>query len=205
MTGTPTPTIDGAGPIITYFGIARADGIVTQPIGVNPQGIPIFERPVAQGFFVVVEARRGPELRPVGTSTFNWSPNDPNVLPDFMIVSSRALGNGSAAVCDDGTTGPPGGVPAVSPPAFGGTQAVANAINDFSCRFDARSVQGDACTRDESAQSRFVVQNSVVQFCPRVGIGAELAFPAGDTMLTTRVRNNLGQLGAPASIIIRRL
>ena len=189
---------------MNYFGVARADGIITDPVGTSAEGYPVYERPVAQGFLIVVEAKRGPDLRPIGTSTFNWSPSDPNVLPDFMIVSGRPLGNGSAQVCDDGTTGPPGGVPAVSPPVFGGSQAVANAINDLSCRFNARSVAGDACTRDESATSRFVDPTTSVQFCPRVGIGSELAFPAGDTLLTVRVRNNLGQLGETASIVIRR-
>ena len=64
----------------------------------------------------------------------------PTVLPHFQIVASRALGNGSAAMCDDRAPAEPiGGVPAVNPPMFGGSQAVSNAINDLSCRFDARS------------------------------------------------------------------
>ena len=189
--------------MITYFGIARADGIVTAPVGVTSEGNPIFERAVPQGFFIVVEGKPGPELRPVATSTFNWSPGDPNVLPDFLIVSSRSLGNGSAQVCDDGTTGPPGGVPAVDPPTFGGTQASANAINDLACRFSARTNATDACTRDFSALSVFIDPTSSVQFCPRVGVGSEFAFPAGDTTLTVRLRNNQGQLGPPSSIVVR--
>jgi len=175
------------------------------PVGVTAEGNPIYERAVPQGFFIVVEAKRGPDLRPVGTSTFNWSPGDPNLLPDFMLVASRPLGNGSALVCDDGTTGPPGGVPAVDPPTFGGTQASANAINDLACRFSARSIAADACTRDSSALSVFIDQTSTVQFCPRVGVGSEIAFPAGDTTLTARVRNTQGQVGPPSSIVVRVL
>lgn len=167
-------------------------------------GIPVFERPVPQGFFIVVEAIRGPSGLNPGTSTFDWSPSNPNVLPDFMIVSSSALGNGSTAVCDDTPPSFIGGVPAVDPPAFGGSQFVANAINDFSCRFDARTISNDACTRTSSGDSGFVSSGpNLVQFCPTVGIGVEIAFPLGETTLTAIVRDDLGQPGLPVSIIVR--
>jgi hypothetical protein len=191
--------------VITYFGIARADGIVTSPVGVTGEGYPIYERAVPQGFFVVVEGKPGPDLRPVATSTFNWLPGDPNLLPDFMIVASRLLGNGSSLVCDDGSSGPPGGVPAIHPASFGGSQASANAINDLACRFSARSNAADACTRDFSALSVFVDSSTTVQFCPRVGIGSELAFPVGDTELTVRLRNTQGQVGFASTIVVRVL
>jgi hypothetical protein len=167
-------------------------------------GVPIFERSTPQGFFVVIEAVPGPNGTSVGQVTFDWSASDPNRLPDLLIVSSRALGNGSTAVCDDSPPSFIGGVPAVNPPSFGGTQFVANAINDFACRFTARNQSGDACTRGPTGDFAFVTSGSrVVQFCPTVGIGFELALPLGDTRFTAIVRDQNGQPGAPASIIVR--
>jgi hypothetical protein len=90
------------------MGIANADGRNTQPIGMQG-GVPIFERHVAFGFFIIVEAAAGQSGQNPGTLTFNWSPDDPNLLPNLRIVSSRALGNGSPAVCDDGPNPPIGG------------------------------------------------------------------------------------------------
>jgi hypothetical protein len=167
-------------------------------------GLPVFARPVPQGFFIVVEAITGPSGRMPGTSTFDWSASNPNVLPDFMIVSSSKLGNGSPAVCDDTPPSFIGGVPAVNPPAFGGSQFVANAINDFSCRFDARTTSSDACTRTITGDYGFVSSGlNLVQFCPTVGVGVEIAFPLGETTLTAIVKDDFGQPGLPVSIIIR--
>jgi hypothetical protein len=97
-----------------------------------------------------------------------------------------------------------GGVPAVNPPAFGGSQFVANAINDFSCRFNARTNTGDACTRTVTGDFGFVSSGpGIVQFCPTVGVGFEIAFPFGETTLTAIVKDEAGQPGQPASIIVR--
>jgi hypothetical protein len=186
-----------------HFGIASADGIVATPIG-SSNGAEIFQRSTASGFFVVIEAVPGPNGTNVGQETFNWSGSDPNRLPDLLIISSEALGNGSTTVCDDSPPSFIGGVPAVDPPSFGGTQFVANAINDFACRFTARNQSGDACTRGPTGDFAFVTgATKVVQFCPTVGIGLELAFPLGDTLLTAIVRDENGLPGAPRSIIIR--
>jgi hypothetical protein len=185
--------------------VARADGIVVAPIGTDAQGIPIFERPLPQGFFVVAEARPGVSGRPVGQTTFNWNSADPNLLPDFQLVSKNELGDGSTKVCDDGTIPPAGGVPAVDPPQFGGSQFIANAINDLGCRFNARPSSGDACTKDVFGVAKYVNPVSTMQFCPQVGIGAEIAFPVGDTLLSLRLRDVQGRPGPTAQIIIRVL
>jgi hypothetical protein len=185
------------------MGIARADGQVTQPIGTAPDGTQIFERRVAHGFFLIVEAAAGQSRRPPGLVTFNSSPSDPNRLPNLQIVVSRALGNGSGLICDDGPETPIGGVPAVDPPVFGGVQSAANAINDFACRFDARDNTTLACTRDAGQDSRFVNAATRVQYCPFLGIGSELAFLPGDTRVTARVTDDLNQPGMPRSIIVR--
>jgi hypothetical protein len=201
----PTPTLTPLtiGAEITAFGIARADGQVVQPIC---PGCTTFVRPSGSGFYIFVEGGLGISRRPVGTDTFNSDPNDPTVLPDLQIFPSRALGNGSPAVCDDGPAPdlPLGGVPGVNPPMFGGTQQAANAINDLSCRFDVRGNTTLACTRDPFTQmEEFVGQGSTVQFCTTTGVGTEVAFPPGDTTLTVRVRDVLGQPGHAATIVIR--
>lgn len=157
----------------------------------------------ASGFIIYIEAAPGISGRPVGTNTYNWDASDPNVLPDLQTLVSRALGNGSPAVCDDGPSPPIGGVPATVPPAFGGSQAAANAINDLSCRFDARSSTATACTRDSFGTYGFVNPASTVQFCTSPGVGTELAFPLGDTIVTARVRDVVGQPGQPRSIAVR--
>jgi hypothetical protein len=163
----------------------------------------VYVRPPS-GFIIFFEAKPGVSQLKLATSTFNSSLTDANLLPDFQIVTSRALGNGSATVCDVGPAPQPiGGVPAVDPPVFGGSQVASNAINDLSCRFDARSGSSQACTRDSFGTDTFVGDGSTTQFCTAPGVGAELAFSLGDTYLTARVRDIAGQPGPPASIVIR--
>ena len=152
----------------------------------------MFLRDEPQGFFVYVEFRIGISGRQIGTSTFNSVPGDPDALPDFQIVARNPLGNGSVAVCDDGSgIDPIGGVPGTDPPVFGGTQESADAINDLSCRFDARgSGETGPCTRDELGDFAMASPESAVQFCTSSGVGAEIAFPLGDTLLTARGRDS---------------
>lgn len=180
--------------------MARADGQVTQPIGTAPDGTRIFLRRVGFGFFLIAEAKAGQSNRLPGTQTFNPVPGE---LPNLHMVVSRPLGNGSALVCDNGPDPPIGGVPAVDPPMFGGSLAAANAINDLGCRFEARTNTADACTRNGLQDAAFVNAQTRVQFCPVVGVGHEIAFPLGDTRVTVRVTDILGNPGLPASIIIR--
>jgi hypothetical protein len=197
------------GPVITYFGVVRANGSVTQPIGVASDGTPIYARVLPQGFFLVIEAKPGAANRAVATNTFNSVPGNPNALPDLQIVVSRPLGNGSAMVCDAGPFEPIGGVPAIDPPIFGGNQVSANAVNDLSCRFNARTAGTDGgqapgpCTRNANGDGAFVDSATRVQFCPTTGIGSEIAFSAGDTRVTARVNDVLGEPGPPASILVR--
>lgn len=187
--------------------MARADGRVVNTIGPDGHGYLTYVRSPS-GFLIYIEAKPGVSRRPVGTVTFESDASDPNVLPDLQIVVSRPLGNGSLAVCDRGPAPDRllGGVPAVDPPTFGGSQAASNAINDLSCRFDVRSDSSVACTRDPFQQvGIFVGQGSTVQFCSSPSVGTEIAFPPGDTILTARVRDVLGQPGHPVSIVVRVL
>ncbi|MDX2168754.1 MAG: hypothetical protein SF182_16905 [Deltaproteobacteria bacterium] len=171
-------------------------------IGPQDDGYLTFVRPPS-GFIIYIEAKRGLSGLAVGSETFASDPKDPNVLPDLQVLVSRPLGNGSTAVCD--ISPPVGGVPAVVPPTFGGSQAVSNAINDFSCRFDARGSSMQACTRDGFSAYTFTEPSSTIQFCTSPGIGTELAFPLGDTIVTARVRDVAGQPGHAKSIAIRVL
>jgi len=194
---------------LTYVGIATLGGTAKTPDGADSLGRPIFDIVLQQGFFLVVEAKRGPSGLNAGTTVFDWSATDPNARPDLEVEVDRDLGSGSDYVCDAGPAPiPVGGVPGVSPSSFGLTQAVANALNDLGCRFSypfqgsttGGRTSGDACTG--SAGSYFFVDGtSVIQFCAQ--IGSELAFPSGDTVVTARLRDINGQPGLPKSIIVR--
>jgi hypothetical protein len=200
VTYTPEPI----GPEITFFGLAEANGQVPPtPLEQTEDGAPVYHRTVPQGFLIVVEAKKGASRASVGTSTFNWDPNDPEALPDFQIVSSRPLGDGSVKVCDD-MPGNLGGVPAVDPPVFSGTQAVANALNDFGCRFDVRGASSDACTKAAvTMDPSFVSSDSSKQFCSSPGVGTEIGFPTGErTRLTVRIKDVAGYPGLPSAIVV---
>src|SRR5262245_4373359 len=47
------------GPVITHFGTARADGFLSNPVGKNSEGVPIYQNPVGSGFMIVVEGKPG--------------------------------------------------------------------------------------------------------------------------------------------------
>jgi len=203
QTGTPTVTAR-PGADITYVGLARADDMVIDPIGMTSQGWPIYQRPVGYLFTIVVEAKPGPSHRAVGNSSFQSDLNDPTVRPDLEIIVSRPLGDGSPAVCDNM---PPiiGGVPAS--PSFDLTQPISNAINDFGCRFVNGSGQpigrapGEACTVFSDGEFHFVNSASMIQFC--AGIAAPFGFPMGDTVVMVRARDVTGAPGPPASFVVR--
>ena len=207
QTGTPTAT-PRPGADITYVGLARPDDTIIAPVDTTDEGWPIYERSLGYLFNIVVEAKPGPSRLRVGLNTFRSDLSDPNIRPDFEIIVSRPLGNGSAVVCDDM---PPmiGGVPAAT--SFGATQPIANAINDFGCRFvDGSGNPGgrgpdEACTMFEDGQSRFVVTSgpnaSTAQFC--AGIAEPFKFPDGDTTVTVRAHDLGGAPGAPRSFVVR--
>jgi hypothetical protein len=126
-------------------------------------------------------------------------------LADFQMVASRPLGNGSAAVCDDGPAPdePIGGVPAVDPPDFGSSQTSIDAINDLACRFDTHLTTTTACTKNALGNFSFVRPDTLIQYCTAPALGAELALPSGDTTLTLQIRDTSGNIGNQAQIIVR--
>jgi hypothetical protein len=190
------------GPEITFIGVARADDTLVEP---TPGDVPIYTRVAGAGFSIIVEGRPGLNGTEVGQSAY-----DPSLsgLPDLQIVASRALGNGSGAVCD---RYPPeaGGVPAVNPPRF--DAPLVEAINDFACRFVDGNDQpegrnrGEACVLFDDGGYDFVRHTppviSTVQYCGF--IDAVLHFPPGDTLITARLLDVDGNPGPPAQIIVR--
>ncbi|HEX7408785.1 MAG TPA: hypothetical protein VF515_14185 [Candidatus Binatia bacterium] len=184
--------------MITFFGVARGDDTLVDPIGVADDG-PIYERP-AYDFKLVVEGRPGGTLVPLGESTFS---GNPAALPDLQVEASNNLGDGSPAVCDAG------GVPAVNPFDFSAAQAPT--INDFACRF--KDGQGAplgitnpalACTvPSQSGTSSFVDRSSKIQFCGL--IDKPFSFPVGDTVVGARIRDTAGNVSRLATIVIRVL
>lgn len=167
------------------------------------EGWPIFERPFGYGFALVIEGKRGPNNKLPGVSTF-----EDFGRPDLQILVSRPLGDGSPTVCDNDPDLVIGGVPASS--SFAETQPITDAINDLACRFVdgngltmGRSRSDDACTRFPDGSFHFVDSTSRVQFCGP--IAPPFGFPAGDTVVTVRLRDQGGQVGPPASFVIRIL
>jgi hypothetical protein len=205
VTQTRTPTVTPRpGADVTFVGLARPDDQLFDPVGMTPEGWPIYERPLGYLFTVVVEAKPGPSRRPVGVNAFRYNPSDPTVRPDLEIIVSRPLGDGSLAVCDNALP-MLGGIPAS--PNFNQTQAISNAINDFACRFvngtgmpGGRQI-GDACLLFQNGEFGFANSDSTTQFC--AGIAEPFDFPSGDTVVSVRVRDSSGVPGPPASFVVR--
>ncbi|MFI5398372.1 MAG: hypothetical protein ACHQ9S_22780 [Candidatus Binatia bacterium] len=206
--GVTTPS--SVRPEITFFGLVRPDTAVLSPDSTDVVGNPVYTRNFGVGFYVVVEARPGLSGALPGTWTFNYSPTDPSVRPDLQIVPDRDLGNGSSLVCDSAPSGPgptpavaAGGVPGVNLSSVD-SQKLAEVMNDFGCRFEARTSSQDACTSpDLSGTYSFVNSTSTIQYCTSWTIGQELQFHSGDTVLTVQVRDTTGNLSDPESILVR--
>jgi hypothetical protein len=201
---TPTATPVPSGPLITFFGLTRSDDTLLSPTDTTPQGVPIYPRLVGTAFSLVVEGMPGSSGLAVGGSAYQ---SDASSLPDLQVEVSRALGNGSPAVCDS-TGATAGGVPAIDPPNFDALQSVVDAVNDLACRFvdgtgkpGARRSALDSCVMFATGESGFVASNTTIQFCGFVtGV---MEFPPGDTLVTVRLRDEGGNPGPAAQLIVR--
>lgn len=199
---TPTPTSNARGPEITFFGLTRADDIRMQPTGVE-NGVTVYQPAFGFAFSLVIEAKPGPSRARVGNSTYIDGGS-----PDLQIQVTRPLGNGSTLVCDDA---PPtlGGVPPINPPSFADTPANADRFNDLGCRFidgggnkvGRQCGDSTACVLGEDGIFGCATSDATIQFCGFVG--QALTFPRGDTLVTARVRDVQGNLGAPRQMLIR--
>lgn len=163
-------------------------------------------RSAGSGFSLVVEGRPGLSGIEPGDSAFSFSVS---LLPDLQILASQPLGNGSSEICDrSGSTA--GGVPGFDPPAFTTDLDRIAAVNDLSCRFLngagtalGRRNSDDACTQipTDSGLYRFAGTGSTIQFCAQVD--SSFRFPEGDTLLIVRLRDQFGNVGEPARMILR--
>lgn len=207
-TPPPTPTAGPScpnlstesGPVITYFGLARADDVLVEPTGTTDTGSRLFTRPSGSGFRLVVEGKPGTSGRPVGQSFYQ---SDLASAADLQIQATRPLGNGSAAVCDRPLPDiPGGGVPAINPPSFEATATNIATLNDFSCRFvEGARVSVDSCVKFLPTEDyHFVDSSSMLQFC--VLIDGSMVLPPGDTTLTVRLRDDSCNPGPPAQITV---
>jgi hypothetical protein len=196
--------------------VATAFNVVKTPDDVTEDGVPVYERPVPQGFILFIEGRRGTSgaavgrcgvLDPVNQRIFpcgNLICEDrppENDRPDVQAVVDRPLGNGSTTVCD--RTAPMiGGVPGFNPPSFADTPAITDALNDLACRFDDHPSFNESCTLDELGRFNFVDARTERQFCIPA-IGTELELPSGDTKFTARLRDGGCNIGNEVSIVVR--
>jgi len=180
---------------------------VVAPSGTTPEGYPVFDRAFGTGFSIVVEGRRGGTNVDIEANTFLWFPGNPSFLPGLQILVSRALGDGSAAVCDDIAPSFLGGVPASPSLQFDGGERTAEVINDLACRFKDGSGQrmgrdpDNACTLSPDGVFRTVSAISNIQFCGLVNAATE--FPPGDTIVVVRIRDEDGNTSAPSTFVIR--
>ena len=188
------------GPVVTFFGAARADGSPVEPVSVD-KGVPTYLSSAGSGFILVVEGKPGTSGLEVGRQVFVHDPADPSLRPDLEIESNRDLGNGSKEVCDRRRPNI-GGIPAVNPTSFAQTQAVSDALNDFSCRFETFIESEMACTVTANGDFSFRKPDSTMQFCMMVAKAYQ--FDKGETLLTVRLRDREGNPGPPAQMRIRR-
>lgn len=206
-TASPTATPTGLrGPAVSYLGLARSDDNPVPPAGTTGDGIPIFTRSAGSGFRIVVEGAPGPSGFRVGDQAYLFGAPS---FPDLQIFVSRPLGNGSGAVCDR-TPPNAGGVPATDPADFNETPDAVAAANDLGCRFldgsgnpVGRRSADDSCvqTPPDSGTFRFAAATSTIQFCGLVD--SLLTFPPGDTLVTVRLRDQFGNVGRDARMIVR--
>jgi hypothetical protein len=186
--------------VVGFFGVTAADDSLEEPT-VDGE-IPIYQRSFGFGFSLVIEAGRGASGRPVGSETFAIAG-----LPDVLVQATRALGDGSGAVCDNHEP-TFGGVPGIDPPRLEDPGAIADPLNDFGCRFidGTGATQGRpcalSCIRYDNGEFRCKDEgNTERQFCAPISV--PLQFPDGDTLVTVRVRDVAGNPGPPKQLIIR--
>ena len=190
------------GPVVTFFGAAKADGTKAEPAIVDKDGTATYTTAAGSGFIIVVEVKPGKSGAEVARRVFAYVPNDPHTRPDLEIETSRDMGNGSPTVCDRQRPNI-GGIPGIHPTSFAETPKVSDAINDFACRFETFIQSDSSCTMSPNGDYSFVNKDTTTQFCMLVAHA--YAFPDGDTLLTVRVRDTDGNPGPVAHMRIRRV
>lgn len=188
----PAPTPSPTGPEVVTLAVTQYDGTILEPDEVDDEGRPVFVRASGQGFLIVAEARSGANGRPGGNVVYDQS----GALPDFQMIVSRPLGDGSEAICDTG------GVPATESLQIDDSEAVRDAVNDLGCRIMASPSINVLCTRDPvSLAERKINDHAQRQYCLPIAKGWR--FPAGDTIVAARLRDNGGTNGPLAEMVVR--
>ncbi|MEO8603557.1 MAG: hypothetical protein ABI629_13365 [bacterium] len=188
------------GPIVSFAGIARADGRRAEPSGKTAQGLPIFQHPVGSGFMVVVEGKPGISNIEVARGIFRYDPKDPTQQPDLQIEVNRPLGDGSLAVCD-ARRPTIGGVPAIDPPSFKETEKISGALNDLACRFETFIESNASCTLNKYGDFEFLNKESTVQYC--MVVARSWQFSAGETQVSVRLRDTDGNVGPVSRFVLQ--
>lgn len=189
------------GPIVTFAGTSRADGVQVEPIEVGKDGIPIFRNYIGSGFQLVIEGKPGIGNLEVGRRIFAHDPDDPKLQPDLQVQVTRALGDGSEAICDRRRP-TIGGIPGIDPPSFKTTRKVSDAMNDLACRFETFIEPNSSCVVDQYGDFDFVKKDSTTQFC--MVVAKAWNFPIGDTLVSVRLRDIEGNPGPVAQFVLRR-
>jgi hypothetical protein len=189
------------GPVITFFGIARADGKPIEPESKTRKGTPIFVNYVGSGFILVVEGKPGISNLEVGRRLTSYDPKDPSIRSDLEVEVTRPLGDGSPEVCD-ARRPHIGGIPAVKPPSFAETGKIAATLVDFSCRFETFIQSSESCTLNSYGDFSFVAKDTATQFC--MVVARAWNFPKGDTLVSARLRDERGNPGPVSHFILRR-
>ncbi len=192
------------GPVVTYAGIARADGKRIEPTSVGAKGIPTFTNYVGSGFMIVIEGKPGISNLELARSVFRYNRDVPSASdrPDLQIQVDRPLGDGSKWVCD-ARRPKIGGIPAINPPSFAETEEISATLNDFACRFETFTESAMSCTVDEYGDFSFIKPDeSTAQFC--MVVARSWNFPMGDTLVSVRLRDTEGNPGPISGFRLRR-
>lgn len=189
------------GPVITFLGMARADGTLVDPVGKDPKGIPIYENPIGSGFMLVVEGKPGLSNIEVGRKLFVYDADDPKARPDLEIQANRDLGDGSKAVCDRMRPNI-GGMPAINPPNWSERLDIAHTLADWACRFETFIEPESACLVKKTGDFTFANPETTTQFC--MVVARAWLFPEGETLVSARLRDAEGNPGPVAQVKIKR-
>lgn len=189
------------GPVITFLGVVRADGTQVTPVAIDAHGVPTYENLVGSGFMIVVEGKPGVGNMEIGRRLVGAKPGDPKARPDLELQTTHNLGDGSRVVCDRRKP-EIGGVPGINPPSFKETQAIADALNDMACRFETFIEPQSSCVVNKQGEFAFIAPDSATQFC--MTVAKAWNFPAGETLVSARLRDIEGNPGPVARFRLRR-
>gem|GEM_PF-1377405 len=231
QTGTPTPTTDRIGPIISAIQPVAQNGCpgcCSFNCRLTPTPTPEFDSKgrrvytAADRFLFIVETGFGASLLDAGSegSIVGGEVSDivhASMRPSLQVLGEADFGNGSSTICDGSPFDPPGGVPGFSPPLIDCTSpdlppqgvidceatqpAVRDALEDMACRFSFVVTRANSCTKNRFGDFDFLSPFSTRQFCFQIPIDS--ALPAGEWVIAVQARDIVGNLGPLDEIVVR--